>query len=845
MMYQEKFERQKKLETLMVSRGRERYESNVRKAQEIGAEDKTKYGVKIISKAILEVSKLLDEWLQEAQEKPGKRHVATAYLQDVDSKVAAYIALSVCCENISRATPFEDAMLTIGNYIELELRNKELKEADRERYKVTQNHFKHTPQIYKRKITLTYALRQVKEDYLQIPKRHKLGIGHVLFYCLRKATGLFEIETRRFGKKERRYLKPTQKTLSWIAQTNEHMACFSPSFLPCVIPPKHWSNPFNGGYHTNQIKPLSLVKTPITAYLEELENRPTAMSTTYAAVNAMQDTAWRINTKVLDVALYFWEIGNGSAGLPTREEPEHPLCPVCGGIVENNHACFKNGKNSEKLVYWKKEMRKYYNSLTVLYSKRFQTAEILHIAQLFRNEKAIYFPYQLDFRGRAYAVPVFLNPQGCALAKSLLEFAEGMPIDTPEAEEWFYIHGANLFGEDKISFSERCQWVEKNHDKIIASASNPLDNRWWCSADDPFSFLAWCFEYKGYKEQGANFLSHCCISMDGSCNGLQHFSAMLRDEIGGKSVNLVPQEKPADIYSDVAEKVREKVEKIYNDPNINPEEKRLAKQWLDWGITRKITKRAVMIVPYSGTEMAAREYILDAIYEQDEALAQAALDGIDIENKQIPWKTAYEKWDAKNFIAPLVWEAINETVIAARAAMDWLQKVAKLASEEGLPIVWETPTGFPVLQAYPNTRSRRVKTCVREETLYFYLQERPNEITKDIDKIRQKNAIAPNLIHSLDASVMMLTIEACKAKGINSFGMIHDSYGTHAKMASDMAKILRQVFISLYESHDILSEFEGFIKDILPKDRHQDIPAKPSKGNLDLNLIQQSKYFFA
>ena len=126
---------------------------------------------------------------------------------------------------------------------------------------------------------------------------------------------------------------------------------------------------------------------------------------------------------------------------------------------------------------------------------------------------------------------------GMLLAKSLLHLLKVCPLIPLKLR--MVLHSWNSsFGEDKISFSERCQWVEKNHDKIIASASNPLDNRWWCGADDPFSFLAWCFEYKDYKEQGANFLSHCCIAMDGSCNGLQHFSAMLRDEIGGKSVNL-------------------------------------------------------------------------------------------------------------------------------------------------------------------------------------------------------------------------------------------------------------------------------------------------------------------
>lgn len=46
----------------------------------------------------------------------------------------------------------------------------------------------------------------------------------------------------------------------------------------------------------------------------------------------------------------------------------------------------------------------------------------------------------------------------------------------------------------------------------------------------------------------ASYLSHLPVHMDGSCNGLQHYAALGRDEIGGKAVNLMPSDKPQDVY---------------------------------------------------------------------------------------------------------------------------------------------------------------------------------------------------------------------------------------------------------------------------------------------------------
>src|SRR5438876_3930072 len=65
-------------------------------------------------------------------------------------------------------------------------------------------------------------------------------------------------------------------------------------------------------------------------------------------------------------------------------------------------------------------------------------------------------------------------------------------------------------------------------------------------------FLAACLEWKDFREQGTDFRSHLPVSMDGTCNGYQHLSAMGLDAIGGSATNLVPGDQPEDMYQEVA-----------------------------------------------------------------------------------------------------------------------------------------------------------------------------------------------------------------------------------------------------------------------------------------------------
>lgn len=73
-----------------------------------------------------------------------------------------------------------------------------------------------------------------------------------------------------------------------------------------------------------------------------------------------------------------------------------------------------------------------------------------------------------------------------------------------------------------------------------------------------------CKELKLAVDSGdpATYESDLFVSMDGSCNGLQHYAALGRDLEGGSAVNLTPMDLPQDVYTGVMKRVVEKVEQV-------------------------------------------------------------------------------------------------------------------------------------------------------------------------------------------------------------------------------------------------------------------------------------------
>ena len=251
----------------------------------------------------------------------------------------------------------------------------------------------------------------------------------------------------------------------------------------------------------------------------------------------------------------------------------------------------------------------------------------------------------------------------------------------------------------------------------------------------------------------------------------------------------------------------------------------IAKKWLESGlINRKMTKRPVMVVPYGGTRFSAMVYVEEYVKDQ---LRKG-------EKFDIPEGEKLSKYI--NWITTLVWSAIGEVIISAKEAMTWIRHVSSELSKKGYPVIWKTPTGLYIYQHYKAFKWRRIETTIDGKLLTPVIHE---EDKKKIDVHRSINGSAPNFVHSLDASALTLTVHLCNKKEINSYAMIHDSYGTHAKNTPELAKLLREAFVDIYSKNDVLGDFREAALEVL-----DEVPEPPKLGNLNIYEVLNSPYFF-
>jgi DNA-directed RNA polymerase len=599
------FDRQVELEQEMQGLGAKRFWEAITRAKEGHEESSTVYGQQLAKCSLIPLAEAIQTWLEEASHKRGVRPVAERLLKQVDARVAAFITVKTVLDCITVRRTLQKTAIAIASGIEDEMRFRLFSENNKALWvKLGRDLDKRSKNMKHKRTVLIHSMNKAAKkdenlhwaEWSQVDKFH---LGVRLVDLLVASTKLVKIVTLEEGKRTAStVVEATDETLEWIDEKNNRCELLAPVFLPTIIPPKPWTNPYQGGYHTRAVRPLRLVKTRNQNYLEELHHRIDEMPAVYQAINAVQDTAWKVNEPVLVVMQQVWDEALDVAAVPCRSDL--PLPPKPHDI----------DTNEKERTEWKRKASKVHEANTKLRSKRLQMAKILYMAEKFVGEKAIYFPHQLDFRGRLYAVPSFLNPQGCDMAKSLLQFAEGKSTDSSSLK-WIKIHAANCFGFDKCSLEDRVKWADENMAKIIACSADPLTNQWWTEADKPWQFLAACFELHAIKNN-PNHVSHLPVSVDGSCNGLQNFSAMLRDEIGGRAVNLLPSELPADIYARVAEVTKEKVkaDAVAGDAT--------AIAWMYFGFDRKATKRPVMTLPYGATQYSARQYVMDYITERGE-----------------------------------------------------------------------------------------------------------------------------------------------------------------------------------------------------------------------------------
>ncbi len=805
-------ERQIALEQEAVMLGVKRYE------EAMTDQSASLPGMQLLKKAIDPTALLIEAFIERAGDgKAGRKHAALPYVTKVAPEEAAFLTARAAINGATGSKTAQAVALSIAASIQDHLNIVRLAEDHPKLYRKVAEQLKkstsgrHRSAVF-RKVVTKYGQQEVTWN-----DRERLLLGMKLLELFIEATDMVKLVQVSEGAKN----TPVKVHFGdeWaevLAKAHNQCALLQPVHLPMVHPPRDWRNPYTGGYLTSAIR-ARLVRTRSREYLDELGS--VDLTRVLDAVNLIQSTPWQINRKVLTVLTELWTSESVVAGLPSLRPVELPPRPF--GIPEGVPVSSLPIEQQEDMKVWKMKAAAAHEAEASRQSEVAQLSKKLGVAKKFAGEEAIYFPHYLDFRGRVYPMASYLNPQGDDVAKGLLQFAEGKPLGETGGF-WLAVHIANLFGVDKVPFDERVQWVLDNEEKILESAIDPVHGEcFWHEADKPFCALAACFEWAGFKVHGDAYVSHLPIAMDGSCSGLQHFSAMLRDEVGGAAVNLVPGERPADVYVAVS-----KLAQAMSDASGTE----WASVW-EGKFCRDVAKQPTMTLCYSATKRGMGKQVLAALGKLDAKNGGRWLNG-DADN-----------YPAATYAADIIWTSLAEIVVAARGAMDWLQAATKLLAKANLPTRWTTPMGLPVMQAYRKLEGRRVRAAVEGRFVDLMLTIE----TDEIDGRRQASGIAPNFVHSMDSSHLMATAALARINGIGSLAVIHDSFGTHACDTNMLHAVIREAFVEQY-APNVLARFRDEVVDQLSKvapELVEELPPLPPMGSLDLDAVRESDYLFA
>jgi DNA-directed RNA polymerase len=661
--------------------------------------------------------------------------------------------------------------------------------------------------------------RKLKVETIKWSKDTVLRLGGALIGLAVECLDIFDtkkIAARKYGPSSGRrcgygymtqrhlFLKPAARDL--LEKYHGDMEAMNPYGMPMIVPPVPWSpKGTEGGY------------TFLKNYLvkESYEGmRLTPNDKLIEAINSIQNTEWRINQRIATTMHQVWEMGGDRAGIPGRELRKIPPKPTGFNPRAKRKARWKD-VTPEDRDKWMAQAEAIHNWNNKTVAARYQMLFKLDIAKRFSKYPVLYFPHQVDWRGRTYPIPAFVGPQADDTGRSLLEFAKPVALGK-HGFYWLCIHVANLWGYDKEPMDVRLRMVLERcaFDSIQRIARDPISNQEWMDADDPWKLLAGifelaeCIERFGCPKPGARtdnhaaeFMSRIPVAVDGSCNGLQHYSAIGLDPVGGRATNLVPSDRPQDIYQMVADVASERIRSEAAAGNET------AIAW-NGKVTRKTVKRAVMTTPYGVTQQGMlRQFIADGHVD--------AIEGL-------PYRNA-------NYLKGVVYDAVSTVVVSARLYMDWLQTVAVDLAEHDKPMQWTTPLGYTCTQCYKTLGRRQVKT-----TMGYIDYRVPNkDSVMNIEK--QMRGIAPNFVHSLDACHLYLTVLMLREKQITDIGAVHDSYATHAGYVSTLQYTTRHTFVQMHKDS---------VMEKLASELPVGTPPLPPRGDLDIYGVYASAFFF-
>jgi len=811
----------------MITEGRDRY---LKRSEKITTTSIQNNPQKLISEVQAIVSKDLKKTIDEQKGKQNRPLKWVNDLKDVDVDIISYVGLVSMFDAVGRNQTLTRAVATIGQKVEMEIFNMKLREynlklAKRIETKVTKDHSSERHRVKAAKAIASKA----GFTYDKWDDKRRVIVGTPVLNSILRVSGIFDIWETTIKSRTLKKIGLLPEATARLSELDFDESWTSPLFAPMTVKPKDWTS-FNTGCYLdealcNQVK---LVKGYVsTVHIKAIQKGfdDGTIQPSVDALNAVQRTPMKLNPSIVEAVEWCWLNDKKLGKFPTRayvEMPDHVDDFDSLSDTEKKGIRIKN----RNIVIKNRQID----------GQRSVMAQDLKVAKELMEYDQFYLPHNFCHRGRIYPIPHFSHHRDEHI-KAMFEFANEKVVDE-QAFYWIAIQVANTGDFDKVSkkpMLDRIKWVNDNADKIIEVAQDFKSSfDFWSKADKPFCFLAACQAYFKYLVEGEGSTSGLPISLDGSNSGIQHYSAASRQERDGSLVNLVPSTKPQDIYQEVADVV----EAIFKEQS---EDEKWARAWLKFGVNRKLVKRNVMTFGYSSEIYGFKDQILE---DTMRPLADEVLEG---KHDTHPFGED-QGFAAANFLAKANWKAVNQVITGASEGMKFFKTLARLLAHENKHMRWVTPVGFPVIQSYSKFTTKEIKVYLYDRTLFknvrsqISLRDKP---VKAVDKAKSASAVSPNVIHSMDAAHLLLTVLNGLQQEIHEYFLIHDSFATTAADTQKLYKIIRSSFVELYTDFCLYQSVLDHNIDQFTNLSKVELPSIPKKGNLVLEDIKDSRYCFA
>jgi DNA-directed RNA polymerase len=768
-----------RLEREQIACGINKLHDNVKKLEDKSYASASVYGVSSMKALLPRVIERIEKTFNRINEGYTGRDFKEIhqYISNLEPLAIATIAAKVTFDRVFSSKPkanlLVDVCAAIGQAIESECQMRHYERCAPGLLNDIKKRYWHASCGTEQRLTVVRTMmnRHEVERWDAWGRANRVKLGGWLLDAIAESSRWFEKSTTQEGKKKTNYLVPTAEFMAVKDQVMRDAELFAPIAWPMLVPPNNWSNERAGGYILNEV---------MHGY--DLVRRGGPCIQGKAPIdflNKIQRVAYTLNPFIVEVAETLQERQTQVGKFVPIVSLDLPPKPV--DIAENYEARKDYRRRAAETM----------NKNAHAFKRSCRTRMTMEAVARFKNVDRFYVPWSFDYRGRAYPIPSFLTPQDTDFGKSLLRFADESYM-THEAEDWLRFQCATTYGLDKAPMSERLAWAHENEELIKRIAKDPINCLpEWEVADEPWQFLAACDELYHCVLIADRQFTGLPVATDATCSGLQILAGLARDKSTAQLVNVLPGDRPQDAYKVVAETA-----KPHCPESIQP--------YMD----RKTVKRVVMTVPYNAKPYSNRGYIREALKEKEVEISKEDL-------------TATVK---------AVRNAMDVVVPGPMAVMSWIESEVSNAIKNGAEhLEWVTPSGFVVHQRLDKYEADIIKLQLMGQARCKLSVRRESDSKVDIN--HHKNATAPNLIHSLDASLLHLSTLRFDAP----IALIHDSVLCRATDMSVLSTLVRETYMHLFAEHDYLRDFARQIG-------AESEP--PIIGDLEPESVIESTYFF-